>query len=197
LVWYGLPAPVQAQLADTIWEGSVTVSGASLQPCIGGVPKPDLTFFGLKFQLPYEVWFLDNSNLLVVGRRDKMGGDPAGNKYSLLFGVFPGEENGGSHLAEGVYLPGRTTGSFTFRCSRTRLEPPSRPTYQYQGARTAINGSFRISGNKMTLVRPIFSFSPNPQGATKPKILGAPEFAFTQLSKTARKPSEELVGWEE
>ena len=193
----GLGATAHAQLADTIWEGKVTVSGFSLQPCIDGVPKPDLTFFGLKFQLPFEVWFLDGSNLLVVGRRDKMGGNPENQKYALLFGVFPGLENGGSHMAVGTYRPTSKAGTYTFDCSRTRLSPPSSPTSSYQGARIASNGSFRLSGNKLILVRPVFSFSPNPQGATKPKILGTPKFAFTQLAKTSRTPSVELIGWEE
>ena len=184
-----------AQLADTIWEGKASVSGFSLQPCIGGLPKPDMILGGLKLQIPFEVWFLDSANLLVVGRRDKMGGDPANQKYLLFWGLFPGEENGRSHLEQATYRAERRSGTYSFACSRTRLAPDS--VDSYQGQKTAMNGFFSVKGDRLVLSRPVFSFTPNPLGPRGPKVLGVPKFAFTQLSKTSRKPSQELVGWEE
>jgi hypothetical protein len=102
--------PLHAQLAGTIWEGYSTVSNLSLQPCVDGIPKTDLTIQGLKVQVPFEIWFLDNENLLVVGRRDKIGGDPTNQKYFLLWGKFPSKESV-TYVRRGTYARSRSAGA--------------------------------------------------------------------------------------
>ena len=110
---------------------------------------------GLKLQIPYEVWFLDGANLLVVGRRDKMGGDPANQKYFLFWGLFPGEENGESHLEQATYRAERRSGTYSFSCSRTRLAAYLQPD-QTPPARGAISGkNFDI--NQLSIPQAIFT----------------------------------------
>jgi hypothetical protein len=139
ILWVAATFSGRAQLADTIWEGYTTVSNLSLQPCVDGIPKSDLTIQGLKVQVPFEIWFLDNENLLVVGRRDKNGGDPTNQKYLLFWGEFPGNESN-STVHRGIYARGRSAGSYSFNCDRTRVGASS--SWTYSGARSSMSGTF-------------------------------------------------------
>jgi len=186
--------PLHAQLAETIWEGYATVSNFSLQPCVDGIPKPDLTIQGLKVRLPFELWFLDNENLLVVGRRDKNGGDLTIQKYLLFWGEFP-TGTSGPYVAVGAYTRGRSAGSYSFNCDRLRVGATS--SWTYSGARTSMTGAFVLKNGFMSITKAVFSQSPNPHGPHGPKLLGTPKFAFEKLVKSSRNPSEELLSWEE
>lgn len=185
---------LHAQLAKTIWEGHATVSNLSLQPCVDGIPKPDLTVQGLKVQIPFELWFLDNENLLVVGRRDKNGGDPTNQKYLLLWGKFPGNESV-TDVRRGTYARSRSAGSYVFQCERLRIGASSTTTYQ--GFRISMTGSFLCKNSVISITKAVLTHTPNPGGPNKPKLLGAPKFAFSKLLKSSRIPSEELLSWEE
>lgn len=194
VLWLAATFSGRAQLADTIWEGYTTVSNLSLQPCVDGIPKTDLTIQGLKVQVPFEIWFLDNENLLVVGRRDKNGGDPTNQKYLLFWGEFPGNESN-STVHRGIYARGRSAGSYSFNCDRTRVGASS--SWTYSGARSSMSGTFVLKNGVLSITKAVFSQSPNPHGPNGPKLLGAPKFAFTKLLKSRRIPSEELLLWEE
>jgi hypothetical protein len=192
--WLSFQNPLHAQLANTIWEGNANVSSFSLQPCVDGIPKTDLTIQGLKVQVPFEIWFLDNENLLVVGRRDKIGGDPANQKYFLLWGKFPSKESV-TDVRRGTYARSRSAGSYAFQCERLRIGASSATTYQ--GSRISMTGSFLFKNGVISITKAVLTQTPNPGGPNKPKLLGAPKFAFGKLVKSRRIPSEELLSWEE
>jgi hypothetical protein len=194
VLWLAATFSGRAQLADTIWEGYANVSNLSLQPCVDGIPKTDLTIQGLKVQVPFEIWFLDNENLLVVGRRDKIGGDPANQKYFLLWGKFPKKESV-TDVRRGTYARSRSAGSYAFQCERLRIGASSATTYQ--GFRISMTGSFLFKNGVISITKAVLTQTPNPGGPNKPKLLGAPKFAFGKLVKSRRIPSEELLSWEE
>jgi len=148
----------------------------------------------LKVQVPFEIWFLDNENLLVVGRRDKNGGDPTNQKYLLFWGKFPGNESNSTEH-RGIYARGRSAGSYSFNCDRIRVGASS--LWTYSGARSSMSGAFVLKNGFISITKAVFSQSPNPRGPSAPKLLGAPKFAFGKLVKSRRIPSEELLSWEE
>ena len=66
----------RAQLADTIWEGNVILSGLTLQKVQAGVLQSGPNLSNASLTLPVEIWFWNNSNCGVVFRRDKWGLNP-------------------------------------------------------------------------------------------------------------------------
>jgi len=166
----------RAQLADTIWEGTQWIGSiniATLKPN-GAQDFPSL--LGARFNLPLEIWFLDNTHFGVVFRNDRWGfegrrkgeysGHPEANK------VFTYRFKGGS-------------GNFSAR------------EFNDYFALQTYSGRLTLRGNKLTTDRVTYSapssglLYENTELANIPckRVGNLPVFENTVWTKTNRKPS--------
>jgi len=203
-----------AQLADTIWEGNVTISGFSLAKVQGGVVQAGPNVGNASVTLPVEMWFWNNSNCGVVFRRDKWGLNPEEFDYvEIQYDEFGNETNWVSMYRQGPkYIGGgslspisnnsngyeTTTDSYSYNGARRSGSFSQRTLYNYPnqthaaGAVLSIRGNFRLS-NPNTLVPQnlVLSLTPNPFGPNSYRISGKYTLRAGNFSKTTRKPSEE------
>lgn len=213
-LWLGLQAPVQAQLADTIWEGNVTISGFSLAKVQGGVVQAGPNVANASVTLPVEMWFWNNSNCGVVFRRDKWGLNPEEFAYQQWMDdqgnpIDPPEfiyKQGPKYLGGGSLSPisnnsngyETTTDNYSYNAARRSGNFSQRTLYNYPsqthaaGAVLSIRGNFRLS-NPNTLVPQnlVLSLTPNPFGPNSYRIGGRLTLRAGNFSKTTRKPSTE------
>lgn len=212
---FSLGAPVRAQqLADTIWEGMVTISGFGLSKVQGGVAQPGPNVANASVTLPVEMWFWNNSNCGVVFRRDKWGLNPEEFAYMSdvdLDGnpIDPPEyiyKQGAKYVGGGSLSPisnnsngyETTTDNYIYNASKKSGSFSQSTLYHYPnqthaaGAVLSIRGNFRLS-NPNTLVPQnlVLSLTPNPFGPNSYRISGKYTLRAGNFSKTIRKPSVE------
>lgn len=211
---FSLASSARAQLADTIWEGSVTISGFSLAKVQGGVVQAGPNVANASVTLPVEMWFWNNSNCGVVFRRDKWGLNPEEFAYNSnvdlegnpLPEYFDWYEQGPKYLGGGSLSPisnnsngyETTTDSYSYNAARRSGSFSQRTLYNYPsqthaaGAVLSIRGNFRLS-NPNTLVPQnlVLSLTPNPFGPNSYRIGGRLTLRAGNFSKTTRKPSVE------
>lgn len=195
-----------AQLADTIWEGNVTLSGLSLQKVTGGALQPGPNLSNASVTLPIEIWFWNNSNWGVVFRRDKWGLNPPKPFYvdfiqagetEVYFTQERQYEGGGSRSP--VYQPGRETITdvYTYNPARRSGTFSQRILYLVSGstrdagASLNLSGRFSLRGNTITAQNIVFSIAPNPWGRDSYRSSGRLRVVANPFSKTSRKPSVE------
>jgi len=212
---FSLAAPVRAQqLADTIWEGMVTISGFGLSKVQGGVAQLGPNVANASVTLPVEMWFWNNSNCGVVFRRDKWGLNPEEFDYvEVQYDEFGNETNWVSMYRRGPkYVGGgrlspisnnsngyeTTTDNYIYNASKKSGSFSQSTFYHYPnqthaaGAVLSIRGNFRLS-NPNTLVPQnlVLSLTPNPFGPNSYRISGRLALRAGNFNKTIRKPSEE------
>ena len=204
----------RAQLADTIWEGNVILSGLTLKKVQGGVAQSGPNLSNASVALAVEIWFWDNSNCGVVFRRDKWGLNPEEFAYMsdvdldgnpLPAPVFwykqgPKFVGGGSLSPMSSNSNGRetTTDLYTYNASRKSGTFLQQTIYNAAngtfnaGAMMKITGNFRLS-NPNTLVpqNVIFSLTPNPVGRNSYQTSGRVAVRVGNFTKTLRIPSIE------
>ena len=204
----------RAQLADTIWEGNVILSGLTLQKVQGGVLQSGPNLSNASLTLPVEIWFWDDSNCGVVFRRDKWGlnpeefaymsdGDLDGNplpEWVAWYKKGPKYVGGGSLSPMSSNSNGRetTTDLYTYNASKrtgTFLQQTiyNTPNDTFNaGALMKIAGGFRLS-NLNTLVpqKIVFSLTPNPIGSNSYRTSGKVAVRAGSFTKTLRIPSIE------
>jgi hypothetical protein len=204
----------RAQLADTIWEGNVTISGFSLTKVQGGVVQAGPNVANASVTLPVEMWFWNNSNCGVVFRRDKWGLNPEefawtewmdeqGNPIDppeFIYKQGPKYVGGGSLSPIAYNSNGyeTTTDSYTYNASKKSGSFSQRTLYNHltqthaNGATLSIAGKFHLS-NPNTLVSQnlVLSLTPNPFGPNSYRIGGSLKLRAGNFSKTTRKPSVE------
>ena len=173
--------PLNAQLADTIWEGTQWISSinmVSLKPD-GSANFPSL--LGARINLPLEIWFWDNTHFGIVFRNDRWGFDGG-----RLNGMRKGEYSGhGDEFKNYTYhLKGRA-GTFSAR------------EYDDYFGLESYAGRLVLQGNKLTTDRVVYSapYSPYLDGSARlanfpcKQIGKLPVFDKTVWTKTSRKPS--------
>ena len=203
-----------AQLADTIWEGNVTLSGLTLQKVQSGVVQSGPNLANATVTVPLEIWFWNNSNCGVVFRRDKWGMNPEEFSYvEIEYDLFGNETNwisiyrqgpkyvGGGSLSpissnsngyesttdRYTYNPSRRTGTFL----QETLYNQNNGTFN-AGALMKITGNFRLaSSNTLVPQNIVLSLSPNPIGSNSYRTSGKLVIRATPFNKTTRKPSIE------
>jgi hypothetical protein len=168
--------PLNAQLADTIWEGTQWISSiniASLKPD-GSANFPSL--LGARFNLPLEIWFWDNTHFGIVFRNDRWG--------------FEGRRKGeytGHPEANKV---------FTYRL-KGKAGTFSVKEFDDYFALQVYSGRLTLNGNKLTTDRVTYSaptsgfLYENTELANIPckRVGNLPVFENTVWTKTNRKPS--------
>ncbi|NDB96189.1 MAG: hypothetical protein EBZ78_08535 [Verrucomicrobia bacterium] len=205
---------VRAQMADTIWEGNVTLSGLTLQKVQGGEAQSGPNLSNASVTLPLEIWFWNDSNCGVVFRRDKWGLNPEefaymsdvdldGNplpEWVAWYKKGPKYVGGGS-LSPITYNSNgyeTTTDRYTYNASKKTGTFLQKTIYNYpnethaSGAMLDISGGFRLS-NPGTLVpqKIVLSLRPNPFGPNSYRTSGRVTVRAGNFTKTARKPSIE------
>ena len=212
-LFLGTLPPAQAQLADTIWEGNVTLSGFTLQKVEGGVVQSGPNLANASVTLPVEIWFWNNSNCGVVFRRDKWGLNPEEFAYmsnvdlegNMLPYEVPWYRQGPKYVGGGSLSPisnnsngyETTTDRYTYNASKKTGTISQRTVYNQgnstfqPGAVMSITGNFRLS-NPNTLVPQniVFSLTPNPIGRNSYRTGGKLTIRAGNFTKSAlRKPS--------
>lgn len=201
---------VQAQLADTIWQGNARVTIPALVQCdeSGSPLEFPRTTTGLTFILPVEVWFWDESTFLIVYRQGEMGADPNRAALQPLIGEWNipvaarvGLLTGIPRVTYGSDLFEIQTGSVLRKGKRYTFSGEFRDTVDntgydsdwiYPGARTLVTGAFTLSGTLMNASLTAV-FSPNPVGPGGIRTSGRNPSATATLTKTNRKPSTEGI----
>ena len=206
ILFFSFALPVRAQLSDTIWEGTVTLSGLSLQKVAGGLLQPGPNLANASVTLPVEIWFWNNSNWGVVFRRDKWGLNPRKPFYveflqvgeeQVYFSQERQYEGGGSQAP--VYEPSRETITdlYTYNPSRRSGTFSQRILYlvggstRDAGATLSLSGRFSLRGNTITAQNIIFAIAPNPWGRESYRTSGRLRIVASPFTKTNRKPSVE------
>ena len=169
--------PLNAQLADTIWEGTQWISSinmVSLKPD-GSANFPSL--LGARINLPLEIWFWDNTHFGIVFRNDRWG--------------FEGRRKGeysGHPEANKV---------FTYRLKGKSGTFSAKEFGDYFGLQV-YSGRLTLNGNKLTTDRVTYSaptsglLYENTELANIPckRVGNLPVFENTVWTKTIRKPSQ-------
>lgn len=208
LVWF-LQSQAFCQLANTIWEAEVEIQGLNLQAVREGnsVQGPNLKNGSII--LPMEIWFWNGSQCGLVFPTEKWGfrdsyeysyGSPddpyyyyyryLGPKYwggGSLAPSFENEEGKVQVTSTYTYNPIRKSGTLLQK-NLYLLETSTRTTGSYW----QINGTFAVSGNRLTVRNASFTLQPNPSGLNSYRVLSAPRLkAGTTFLKTIREPSRE------
>lgn len=175
-------------LNNTIWKGTATVKIPALTQYRDGQPQTFPTVpSGLTMTLPVEVWFLTNTEFVVVMDQRALGAASTRARLQPLIGSWRNISYGSSQnrIRTGTY----NRSNLTFRATHRRLTSSSS---SYAGIRT-LSGSFSFpSGSRMT-AQGSYITSPNPSGPSAPKYSGGVPTFTANLSKTARRPSAEVA----
>lgn len=198
-----------AQLADTIWEVEVEIQALNLQAVREGVPLQGPNLKNGTIRLPMELWFWNESQCGLVFSTEKWGlrdsyewswGSPGEPGYSYSFYLGPKYWGGGSLAPSYENEEGKVTVTSTYNYNASKrtgtllqktlylLETSTRQAGSYW----QINGTFAVSGNKLTVRNASFTLQPNPSGLNSYRVLSAPRLKpGTIFLKTTRKPSIE------
>jgi len=204
----------RAQLADTIWEGNVILSGLTLQKVQAGVLQSGPNLSNASLTLPVEIWFWNNSNCGVVFRRDKWGLNPEEFAYmsdvdlegNLLAYEVPWYRQGPKYVGGGSRSPSyvnstghiNATDSYTYNASKKTGTFTQRLAYVVAnstfnaGTVMSITGNFRLA-NANTLVpqKVVFSLTPSLVGSNSYRTSGRLTLRTSNFIKTNRQPSSE------
>lgn len=198
-----------SQLADTIWEAEVEVQGLSLQAVRDGISVQGPNMKNGSIVLPMEIWFWNGSQSGLVFPTERWGfrqsyeyswgspGDPGYYYYRYLdpkyWGggsmapSFENEEGKVQVTSTYTFSPAKKSGTFLQK-TLTLLGTSTREVGSYW----QINGTFAVSGNKLTVRNATFTLQPNPSGYNSYRVLSPPRLkAGTTFVKTVRKPSIE------
>ena len=189
----------RAQLADTIWEGNVILSGLTLKKVQGGVAQSGPNLSNASVALAVEIWFWDNSNCGVVFRRDKWGLNPEEFAYmsdvDLDGNPLPAPvfwyKQGPKFVGGGRLSPMSSNSNGRETTTDLYIYNAANGTFN-AGAMMKITGNFRLS-NPNTLVpqNVIFSLTPNPVGRNSYQTSGKVSVRAGNFTKTLRIPSLE------
>ena len=198
-------------LNDTIWEAEVEVSNLNLQSVKDGVLQKGPILKNGTTVLPMEIWFWNGSRCGLVFPTEKWNfrdsyewtwgspGEPdygyssyLGPKYWGGGGLAPSYENEeGKVLVTDTYTynPAKRSGTLTQK-TLYLLETSTRTAGSYW----QVNGTFAISGNRLTVKNATYTLQPNPSGLNAYRVLASPRLKKgTVFVKTSRKPSEEIL----
>jgi len=196
-LFLGIIPPAQAQLADTIWEGNLTISNLTFQQIEEGVLKyPALQ--GGKISVPVEIWFWNTGQAWLMFNNERWGLRER-EKNQIWLPQYPGSSRW-EYTSSYSYNAGTKKGSLQGRSTRL-----VNSAWHYAGYFLAWSGSFSLSGNRMTLGKltlssdslvEILAESTDPQNSpTGIKFAKMPTFGPTlTLQKTNRKPSQAVEG---
>jgi len=200
-LWLGMPAPTKAQLADTIWEGNLTISNLSGQQVEEGALKyPALQ--GGKLPVPVEIWFWNNGEAWLMfdnvrwGLLDRPRFDP----------WLPRGPESSRWLSSSTYSFQQRSKNGTFQGKSTVLVGS---TYHYAGyfiswsGRFSLRGTQRMEVDRMAVVADsmvkVLRSSADPRHAPNGvRFSRYPTFGPKLiLAKTDRKPSQAVpdVDW--
>jgi hypothetical protein len=199
-----------AQLADTIWEAEVQISGLSLQAVKNGVLQSGPNLKNGSVKLPIEIWFWNDGDCGIVFPTEKWNrrrivedgqGSPGDPDYWYYHSYSPKYEGGGSRAPSYENENGlvETTSVYTYNSTKktgTFLHKTLTIAQEQNSSKNAywlLNAAFKINGNKLTLTTASFAVAPNPMGSNLYKFL-SPFPALqkpTVFTKTIRRPSAE------
>jgi len=186
-----------AQLADTIWEGDLSISNMSFQQIEEGVLKYPLLQGG-KITVPVEIWFWGSGEVWLMFNNGRWGLTDR-EKNQIWVPQHPGSSRW-DYTSTYSYNSVTKKGSLGGRSTRL-----VKSAWYYEGYYLAWSASFSIAGNRMTaskmvlttdsLVKVLESSADPKNSPTGIKFTKMPTFGPSlALQKTVRKPSQAVEG---
>lgn len=204
-LFLGIIPPAQAQLADTIWEGTQVISGINLQGMRDRLLMDYPVLRGGRTAFPLEIWFWDETHFGMVFRNDRF--DPGRDSRKGEYEGWDYNNNEPDYSRSYTYTFQSGKGSFLARNLRIADSPWG---WGYAGQMSQYSGRFLVKGNKLTTQKVVLLTDswelqtgqayedPDNPGEYFPnrfdgvRFIGNkyPVFENVVWTKTSRKPSE-------